>query len=64
MINVLQIVAKFPLFNLNMPPTNQAISSMIVEISSFNLLPPSAGGVWTFPDDAPLNDNFNELNIF
>lgn len=68
MINVLQIITHMPLLSLKFPDTTRFVYSLIISISSFDVLPVEKieGRIFNFRDnDTMLNDtNFNELDIF
>ncbi|CDW88161.1 UNKNOWN [Stylonychia lemnae] len=65
MINVLQIIAHLPLYNINFPDNAKLLYSLIISISQFDILPTTYfDQFFQFSDEQPINDRFSDMDIF
>ena len=62
MINSLQIIAILPLMSVDFPANAQSMFQTLNNIFSVNIIDFSAvqQAIFTFMEDRPLNDNFDE----
>lgn len=62
MINSLQLITILPLMNVDFPGNAQSMFSALNQVFSFNFIDFSSvqNRLFTFMEDDPLNENFNE----
>eukprot|EP00347_Sterkiella_histriomuscorum_P013544 403364306 len=66
MINALQLILHMPLFKVNFPSNTNFVFNQIISVSTFDVIPSEEAleKMFDFADTGPLNDRFDEIDIF
>ena len=66
MINQMQIITHLPLNNVQMPQNAKDFYLVILDMANFNIVPSEdiLNVIFNIHDTYPLNDNFDEMDIF